>query len=111
MRFKIIYDALEKRRAVSPGFSLNDRSYWRHDSYMAHVRPLYLIVEDPSADLRIWVSKESCKFQIATAKLSLNINSRAYHESFRYWTNIGTQAAVAEILGKLFGTADLDKAS
>lgn len=83
MKYQKIYDGLHRH----PELHVNDRSYWPsvRIGYIAAIRPLYLIIEAPEAGLRIWISHESGKYAIWSADLTLNCNSREYHQSLRHY--------------------------
>ena len=81
---------------------VNDRSYWPsgQTGYIAAIRPLYLIIEAPGAGLRILVSHESNRYSVTAAKMTLDCNSREYHQSFRRYP-CRNQTETAEKLEEL----------
>ena len=81
MKYQKIYDVLHRH----PEMRVNDQSYWHSGraGYIAAVRPLYLIIEAPGAGLRIWISHESKRYSVTAADMTLDCNSREYHQSFR----------------------------
>lgn len=65
---------------------LQDRSYWFYpeekQDYVMRNQPLWLILESKILNKRIWVTHSYNKYEIATADLGLNVNSREYSNSF-----------------------------
>ena len=81
MKYKKIYDILEKG-----GASITlDHSGWRSaycpSDYAARHRPLWLVAEAPRLHLRSWVTHEFGTLRVTTADTALPFDSRAYHES------------------------------
>lgn len=81
MKYKKIYDILEKG-----GASITlDHSGWRSaycpSDYAARHRPLWLVAEAPRLHLRLWVTHEFGTLRVTTADTALPFDSRAYHES------------------------------
>lgn len=67
---------------------LNDRSYWFYpeekQDYVMRNQPLWLILESKILNKRIWVTHSYNRYEIATADLGLNVNSREYSDSFKH---------------------------
>ena len=58
MKYRKIYEALERRWRVSPGFRFTDFSGWHNRlSTDSHYRPLWIVVEDKLSGLRIWLTQ------------------------------------------------------
>ena len=55
MKYRKIYEALERRWHVSPGFRFTDFSRWRN-SKTANA-PLWIVVEDKLSRQRIWLTQ------------------------------------------------------
>lgn len=80
MKYQKIYTVIRNH----PEISVNDRSYWKsgQKGYIANNNPLYIILETPKAGLRIWVMHQWKRFNICTADMTFDIDSREYHKSF-----------------------------
>lgn len=104
MKYPKIYNVLHRH----PELHVNGRSYWHSSQtgYIAAIRPLNLIIEAPEAGLRIWVNHESNRYLVTAADMTLNCNSREYHQSFeRYPCRNQTETAekLEELLLKKCG--------
>lgn len=108
MRYAKIYALLQARKHEVPEVSISDHSGWRYpwQSWSYNNRPLWIIVEDPDIDRRIWISHEFREFSIATAQLSLHIDSREYHESHQR-RRFKTQRDLLACLEQLFSTGKI----
>ncbi len=105
MRYAKIYALLQARRHEVPEVSISDHSGWRYpwQSWSYNNRPLWIIVEDPDIDRRIWISHEFGEFSITVAQLSLHVDSREYHESYQR-RKFKTQRDLLLYLKQLFST-------
>lgn len=58
MKYREIYKALERRWRSSPGFRYSDFSGWRQgkQNHITISHPLWIVVEDRAAMLRIWIT-------------------------------------------------------
>ena len=83
MKYKKIYDVISRY----PDLKVDDRSCWGHlnPGYIAHMRPLYIIIEAPNIGLRIWVNYGDRRYSISTSDLTLNCSSREYAHSFQHY--------------------------
>lgn len=82
MKYRKIYEALERRWKVSPGFRFTDFSGW-HDrqSSDSHYRPLRIVVEDKLSGLRIWLTQAGRDLSITYKKM--DDRGVCYGESMR----------------------------
>lgn len=70
MKYRELYAVLENRRHSAPGFRYDDRSGWRNPrSYIDHIRPLWIIAEDPAAGRRIWITHEGSDMKITVGEM------------------------------------------
>ncbi len=108
MRYAKIYALLQARKQKVPEVSISDHSGWRGSgqSWSYKNRPLWLIVEDPGIDRRIWISHEFREYSISTAQLSLHIDSQEYHKSYRR-RKCRNQLDLAVCLEQLFSTGEI----
>ena len=60
MKYREIYDVLEKQQIDVPGFRFSDYSGWRSpwQSYMTLQRPLWIVAEDPASSRRLWITQD-----------------------------------------------------
>lgn len=103
MKYSKIYALLNERARQVAGFHISDHSYWRStvQNWLTRNQPLWIVVEDPSINRRIWIGHERGQFSLSTARLDLGINSRAYHNSHCYWRP-HSQGELVEQLQKIF---------
>ena len=59
MKYKKVYEILNKRRFAMKGFSYDDRSCWRERDYTARLTPLWICAEDRSTGHRLWITQTS----------------------------------------------------
>lgn len=59
MKYKKVYEILNKRRFATKGFSYDDRSCWRERGYSARLTPLWICAEDYSIGYRLWITQTS----------------------------------------------------
>lgn len=67
---------------------ISDYSNWIREgskNYVEIHRPLWIVMESKIINKRIWISHEFGDLSITTAQLDLDINSRAYHDSYRHY--------------------------
>lgn len=70
MKYRKIYEALERRWKVSPGFRFTDFSGWRNPARSdAGYRPLWIIVEDKLGNHRIWINQVGRELSITYQKM------------------------------------------
>lgn len=81
---------------------ISDHSNWhkKYKDYVDMKRPLWIIVESKILNKRMWITHDFGSLGITTAQLDLDINSRAYHDSYerKYFR---TQKEMFEYLEKL----------
>lgn len=108
MRYAKIYALLQARKQKAPEVSISDHSGWRGSGQSRSYknRPLWLIVEDPDIDRRIWISHEFREYSISTAQSSLRIDSQEYHKSYRR-RKCRNQLDLAACLEQLFSTGKI----
>ncbi len=69
--------------------SISDCSNWMYKgskNYVEINRPLWIVMESKIVNKRIWISHEFGKLALTTAQLDLNINSREYHDSYKWYS-------------------------
>ena len=68
--------------------TISDYSYWMKNGEKDYVeinRPLWIVMESKKANKRIWICHDFGQLSITTAQLDLDINSSAYHDSYKYY--------------------------
>ena len=70
MKYREIYDVLEKQQIDVPGFRFSDYSGWRSpwQSYMTLQRPLWIVAEDPASSRRLWITQDGRDLSITVGK-------------------------------------------
>lgn len=68
MKYRVIYEALERRWRVSPGFRFADFSEWRRKN--ATYRPLWIVVDDKLSGQRIWLTQIGRDLTITYQKMN-----------------------------------------
>ena len=63
-------------------------------------RPLWIVMEVSEINKRMWISHEYGEFKITTAQLDLNVDSKEYHESYK-WYSFSTQRDLCSKLREL----------
>ena len=63
-------------------------------------RPLWIIVESKILNKRIWITEDWGRLGIDTAQLDLDVNSKAYHDSYE-WREFKNQKEMVKHLEKL----------
>jgi hypothetical protein len=103
MKFPGIYAILNNRG----GISVKDVSAWKsgRSDYISRIRPLWIIVTDAKINKRIWITKDRCEYEVATAQLDLNPKSREYIYSYRR-AAFTTQRDTVKYLNTLFGNTE-----
>lgn len=81
---------------------ISDHSTWhlKNPDIVEKDRPLWIIVESKILNKRIWITKDFGALEVTTAQLDLDINSRAYHNSYRR-KKLNNQKEMAEYLKEL----------
>ena len=71
MKYREIYDVLEKQQIDVPGFRFSDYSGWRSpwQSYMTLQRPLWIVAEDPASSRRLWITQDGRDLSITAGKM------------------------------------------
>ena len=70
MRYRKIYEALERRWRVSPGFRFSDFSGWRNQrSGGSTYHRLWIVVEDKLSGQRIWLTQIGRDLSITYKKM------------------------------------------
>lgn len=107
MKYPGIYAALNERRAKVPSLCISDHSGWRaaQQTYISRCRPLWIVVEDPSINKRIWITQDGRDLSISTAQLDLPINDPAYHRS-QQRRSFRSQKSLLACLTTLFATGE-----
>lgn len=79
-----------------------DHSNWYkiYQDFVDKKTPLWIICESKILNKRMWITHNWGKLEIATAQLDLDIDSSAYHESYKYM-QFQTQKEMAEYLEKM----------
>lgn len=82
--------------------TVSDYSNWHKENkdYVEKKRPLWIVAESKILNKRIWITDDWGRLGIDTAQLDLDINSRAYHESYEY-RQFKTQKEMTEYLESL----------
>jgi hypothetical protein len=108
MKYPVIYAALNERRAKIVGFHVSDYSGWQaaQQTYISRCRPLWIVVEDPGINKRIWITQDGRDLSISTAQLDLPIDTPAYHRSHRRRGGFRSQKAMLAYLNALFTTGE-----
>lgn len=103
MKYASIYALLHKRASRVPGFHISDHSTWSRavQNWMTRQRPLWIIVEDPSVNLRIWITQERNQLSLSCARLDADLRSQTQRDSYCSW-NPPTQRALLTQLKNLF---------
>lgn len=107
MKYARIYTLLHERAASVPGFHINDHSTWNYtvQNWMTRQRPLWIIVEDPSVNRRIWITQERNQLGLSCAQLDADPRSQAHRDSYCAWSP-HTQGAQLAQLKKLLGVEE-----
>lgn len=63
-------------------------------------RPLWIIVESKILNKRIWITEDWGRLGIDTAQLDLDVNSKAYHDSYE-WREFKNQKEMVKHLENL----------
>ena len=74
MKYREIYDVLEKQQIDVPGFRFSDYSGWRSpwQSYMTLQRPLWIVAEDPASSRHLWITQDGRALSITVGKMDQN---------------------------------------
>lgn len=110
MKYASIYALLRERAARVPGFHINDHSTWNRpvQNWMTRQRPLWIIVEDPSVNRRIWITQERNQLMVSCAQLNADPKSQAHRDSYCSWLP-STQGSLVMQLKRLFGMEETAK--
>lgn len=68
--------------------TISDYSNWMREgnkNYVEINRPLWIVMESKIINKRLWISQEFGQLSISTAQLDLDINSSAYHDSYKHY--------------------------
>lgn len=68
---------------------------------MTRQRPLWIIVEDPSVNRRIWITQERNQLGLSCAQLDTDPRLQVHRDSYCAWSPY-TQGALLMQLKKLF---------
>lgn len=107
MRYSGIYAALDERKAKISGLRVSDYSGWWAvpQTYITRCRPLWIVVEDPSINKRIWITQNGRDLSICMAQLDLPTDDPAYHRS-QQQRRFRNQTTLLTYLNTLFSTGD-----
>ncbi len=104
MKYKSIYDVINKSDCTYR----NDLSKWmipeEHKNYVESNRPLWIILENKRINKRIWVTHDFGVMEIVTAQLDLDAKTREYAESMRKF-NFKNQSNMADKLKEILSVA------
>lgn len=107
MKYPGIYAALNERRTKIPSLRISDYSGWRaaQQTFITRLRPLWIVVEDPDINKRIWITQDGRDLSISIAQLDLPINDAAYHRSHQR-RSFRNQKSLLAYLTTLFATGE-----
>lgn len=100
MKYREVYKVIEAHRRTAVGIRVSDYSGWksRAQTYMTLCRPLWIVIEDPGAGRRYWVTHDKPDMEITYQ--AMNAKGHSCGASFRVKCRNKTQ--LAEKLKELF---------
>ena len=102
MKYRKIYEALERRWQVSPGFRFTDLSGWRNPhGRNAQSHALWIVAEDKLSSQHIWIAQFDVQLSIMYQKM--DEKGVCYGESKRILCR--NQTHMAQELDALFARA------
>lgn len=102
MKYRKIYEALERRWQVSPGFRFTDLSGWRNPrGRNAQRHALWIAAEDKLSGQRVWLTQFGG--QLSITYQMMDENSRCYGEARRILCK--DQKHMAQEIDALFARA------
>ncbi|MFR3664404.1 hypothetical protein [Flintibacter sp.] len=99
MKYRKIYEALERRWQVSPGFRFTDFSGWRNSK--GGYTPLWIVAEDKLSGQRVWITQFGR--QLSITYKNMDEKGVCYGESRRIFCR--DQTHMAQELDTLFARA------
>lgn len=72
MKYRTLYQMLDRRRADNLNFSYTDYSGWRErpPTYLSRSRPLWIIAEDQGIGYRFWITQSGRDMVVSYAKMT-----------------------------------------
>ena len=104
MKYREVYKVIAARRNAVAGLRVSDFSGWKvsPQTYITRSQPLWIVIEDPEAGRRYWVTHN--RPDMAITYQAIDVNGHRCGDSFR--VKCRTKTELAEKLKELFdGTA------
>lgn len=103
MKYRTLYQMLDRRRADNLNFSYTDYSGWRErpQTYLSRSRPLWIIAEDQGIGYRFWITQSGRDMGVSYAKMTAGGNEKniSRHRKCRRISDL--TAEVSKLLAEL----------